>query len=43
MAEKGIVLGFGACNNLLKGHMESKLKFRSMKPFTVEHNTEVIV
>lgn len=43
MTEKGIVLDFGACNNLLKGHMKSKLKARSMKPITAEPNTEVIV
>lgn len=43
MTEKGIVLDFGACNNLLKGHMNSKLKVRSMKDLTVEPDTEVIV
>lgn len=28
--EKGIVLDFGACDNLLKDHMKSKLKVRSI-------------
>lgn len=43
MTEKSIVLDFIACNNLLKCHIKSKLKYRSMKPLTVQFNTEVIV
>ena len=43
MIEKGIVLDFGANCNLLNGCMKSKLKVRSMKPVTVEPNTELVI